>query len=82
MIYAKIFKLENLGWHCDNPKCVYNPEFHYKLFKDSPTFYIKEGTTCLTLSVRGAKDLYCRPCIDVVYAQLKPILDSKLWIFE
>jgi hypothetical protein len=50
---------------------------------------IKKGTTCATITVYGAGGTepgilgyYCRGCIDKIYAELKKILNSNLWVFH
>ena len=48
--------------------------------------FIKKDTIFLILTlVKGfesIKSYYCRDCIDVIYRDLKPILDHKLWTLQ
>lgn len=79
MIQAHLFKMQTSGWSCDNPKCQHSEKYHHHIIGEN--YHIKEDTTCLAISVRDKREIYCRDCIDVVYKKLKPILDSNLWTY-
>lgn len=79
MISAKIFKLDYSGLICSNNNCKHNPEHHYNIIGE--VFHIKQGVICLQITLLGIYEIYCRDCIDIVYYNLKPVLDSKLWVF-
>jgi hypothetical protein len=79
MIYAKLFKMETAGWPCDNSNCQHNSKYHDRI---GNSFYLKTDKTCLAIYMHGSREVYCRDCIDIIYQRLKPILDSKLWIFK
>jgi len=79
MIQVKLFKCEISGTGCDNAGCKKLPQYFDQILN---TFFIKQGTTCLWIGWTNASEIYCRDCIDQLYYQLKPIIDSKLWIFK
>ena len=80
MIEAKIIKMDANGYHCDNPDCQHLPEHTYHMLGD--VYFIKQYSTCLFIRMDGGAEHYCNGCIDIVYNQLKPVLDRKLWVFE
>lgn len=80
MITAHIKKMNEGGWSCDNPSCQHLPEFTYHMLGD--IFFIKKDSIYLTIVLNGEVAYYCNGCIDIIYNQLKPVLDRKLWIFD
>lgn len=77
MIKANLFKMEQSGFQCFNPKCSHNEKYHNNIL--GQVFHIKIGTTCLLMTIDNSYEIYCRECIDNLYIELKPVLDSKLW---
>lgn len=81
MIKALVRKVEWSGTSCDNKECAHNPEYHDQVLRSC---FLKQGQPCLVIA--NDKDdwiaIYCRECVDILYKQLKPALDSKLWIFS
>lgn len=47
---------------------------------------IRENTTCAAVTIKVAKGsytaYYCRDCIELLYVDLKVILNPKLWVFQ
>ncbi len=79
MIKANLFKMQASGWKYDNPTCRHLPEYHDNIIGSN--FFIKQETTCLSFVLGFQREVYCRDCIDLIYQDLKPILDSRLWSF-
>ena len=64
---------------CRHHQCKGKPEYIEK-------GRIKKGATCAVIST-GAADgwhasYYCRDCIDIIFQDMKTILNPKLWIFS
>ncbi len=84
MIFANL-EIANHLIHCANPDCEENPEY---IVQDpgylgfSKAAFIKKGTIYLYVAVGEDDECYCFNCIDIVYQELKPILDKKLWAFK
>lgn len=76
MLKARLFKIDNSGWECKYENCKH--EYHYKILN---SYFIKVGTTCLLVSLQGLMEAYCPGCVDMLYNDLRPALDSRLWIF-
>lgn len=80
MIKFTLVKWDATGWYCSNRECDHLPEHTYQILN---SYFLKPGTTCLSIAMNNnAYELYCRGCIDKLYIELKPILDSKLWAFK
>lgn len=64
---------------CRHQECKRNPEY---IVKDR----IKSGSTCAIISIRIASGWYsfhyCRDCIDLIFEDIKKVLNPKLWIFH
>lgn len=64
---------------CRNESCKKLPEYI------SEKGRIKNGTTCVSISIRSASgyndSFFCRDCIDEVYSDMKKILNPSLWSF-
>lgn len=47
---------------------------------------IKKDTTCAAITMSSAAgrntSYYCRDCIDLVYEDIRKILNPKLWVFH
>lgn len=65
---------------CRRGNCAKKPEY----ISDKGT--IIKGTTCAWISISsaggGASACYCRDCIDIIYDEMKKILNPKLWVFH
>lgn len=54
----------------------------------SPTGRIKKGTTCVEITSKQGNSkyhyvsYYCRACIDLIYKDMKTILNPQLWVFQ
>ena len=63
---------------CRHEKCSENSEY-------IQNGRIKKDTICAIISTDGASgwhtSCYCRDCIDMIYEDMKKILNPKLWIF-
>ncbi len=79
MIKAQIDKCDWAA-KCSNPTCERSPKYHDHIIGDN--YLIKRGSICLVFYLNGEEEVYCRECIDIVYKKLKPVLDSKLWVFN
>ena len=78
----EVYALDDNGFVCGNKKCPHLPEYHDKILR---TYFIKRGTMVLDIcipGVQGAYAVYCRSCIDTLYHEVKPLLDTKLWAFK
>ncbi len=81
MVETKLFRWEVAGWECFGKTCPRNPLYFDNIIGD--VHYIKKGTMCLTIKLsNGGYEIYCKDCIDILYQQLRPVLDSKLWAFK
>lgn len=83
MITAELIDNYDGRVSCYNPECPHNLKYHDKVLS---TYYIKRDALVLRIWMSGAfyahSEIYCRDCIDIVYRQLKPILNSSLWPFQ
>lgn len=47
---------------------------------------IKENTTCAVITMKTAKgnatSYYCRDCIELLYVDIKMMLNPQLWVFH
>ena len=80
MINVKLWKVNSSGYQCCNDSCKHNPKYNYNIIGN--VFHLIQGEYALKLYFESEGEVYCRDCIDIVYHKLKPILDSKLWVFE
>lgn len=65
---------------CRNNSCKKKEEYI------SANGRIKSETTCAAITMDSAAGFntsyYCRDCIEVIYEDIKKILNPKLWIFH
>lgn len=65
---------------CRNRSCQKKPEYI------SANGRIKSGTTCAAITMDSAAGFntsyYCRECIEIIYEDIKKILNPKLWVFH
>lgn len=80
MINFELDKLEQTGYKCDHPRCAHSPKYHWNVIGD--VFHLKTDQTILVVTYGNTYEVYCRDCIDLLYKEWKPILDSKLWAFQ
>jgi len=87
MIKIDIIKLDATGITCSNPNCQHLPEYTNHILGDN--YHIKPDTTVVIIAAGTQfseflhhKDVYCRGCIDEIYAMIKSKLDTKLWPFH
>jgi hypothetical protein len=80
MINAKVVNMSFSGASCCNPTCSHNTKYHDHILGN--VYYLKYNTPCLFIEMSGTFEYYCKDCVDIVYQNLKPALDSKLWLFS
>lgn len=65
---------------CRNAGCKLKPEYI------SESGRIKSDTTCAAIRMDSAAgyntSYYCRDCIELIYEDIKKILNPKLWVFH
>jgi hypothetical protein len=65
---------------CRNRSCKCKIEFI-----NPKSYRIKKDTTCAAITMESAAgwntSYYCRDCIEIIYEDMKKILNPKLWIF-
>jgi hypothetical protein len=80
MLRMRLLVMDISDIACANPQCKNLIEYTYNVI--GHVYRIRRKTTCLVVSTQFGTEYYCRDCIDTLYRQLKPSLDSKLWIFK
>ena len=80
MINVKLWKVNRSGAMCCNIDCSHDPRYHFNIIGN--VFHLREEQIALQIYFEEEGEVYCRDCIDKVYQKLKPILDSKLWVFK
>lgn len=80
MIKFELYKLEQTGYECDHPKCTHDLKYHWNVIGNK--FHLKTDQTVLIISHDDYYEVYCRDCINLLYKEWKPLLDSKLWAFQ
>ena len=71
---------EDFHCYCSHSSCEnknFRKEKHWQWKKRIPI-----NSTILVLEMGTVTEIYCRECIDKLYRELKPILNSKLWVFS
>lgn len=79
MFKMQLSKMEYSGIGCNHPECKHLPKYHDNIIGNQ--FFIKIGTPYLSVLLKSNIEYYCKDCIDKLYESLKPMLNSKLWLF-
>ena len=80
MINAFLLKIDDSGWECKNPNCKHDPKYHFNIIGNN--YHLIQGQTALVINLGESQEIYCRECIDSIYQDLKPLLDTRLWAFR
>jgi len=81
---AILVKITSLQACSNYALCKRDPAFHTQ-FLQGGIWHIKHDSTAVQIEFGDYEKqyaaIYCKPCIDEMYRELAPILNSKLWAF-
>ena len=80
MITFELHRLDWTGRKCCNPNCGHSEKYHDHIIGD--VYFLKQDQIVLFVYMGDALEIYCYDCIDILYKQMKLVLNKDLWAFQ